>query len=55
MKHAYRNARPVLAKSCFEWEDLAEFERHLDRCIVEAAEFKTNLNYYTLYVQKPSS
>lgn len=43
-RHAYVNFRPALAKINSAWEDAEEFERYLDICADEAAQYKTNVN-----------
>ncbi|KAI8352472.1 S-adenosyl-L-methionine-dependent methyltransferase [Choanephora cucurbitarum] len=52
-KHAYANVRPAVATTTPEWEDAEVFNRYLDSCGAEAAQYKTCVNWFACYAQKP--
>ncbi|GAA5806419.1 hypothetical protein HPULCUR_011953 [Helicostylum pulchrum] len=51
--HGLTNIRSVLAKSNTEWENPKAFMTFLEASGIEAKKYKTCINYYACYAQKP--
>lgn len=52
-RHGAENTRSSLAKVNRDWESEEEFGNYFDACYLESAEYKTALNFYACYAQKP--
>ncbi|GAA5811120.1 hypothetical protein MFLAVUS_004549 [Mucor flavus] len=51
--HGFTNIRSVLAKSNTEWENPKAFTAFLEASGLEAQKYKTCINYYACFAQKP--
>lgn len=52
-KHAYINCRPLLERVHPEWKDDKVFFDYIKACGKEAKEYKSCVNWYACYAQKP--
>ncbi|KAI9366264.1 S-adenosyl-L-methionine-dependent methyltransferase [Pilaira anomala] len=51
--HGFCNIRSVLALGDSDWKDIKVYEEFLKECGDEAKKYKTCINYYACYAQKP--
>jgi hypothetical protein len=47
------NLRPALTENFPEWKDPKVYEAYIEEIGVESKEFKTCINWYDCYAQKP--
>jgi hypothetical protein len=53
LKHACKNGRAPIAKMYTEWEDVKVYEEYVKSVGEESRHYKTCINWYACYAQKP--